>query len=321
MEVFVLKNQQRTGPFPVFRLQEMLDDGEIAADSLVWHEAMPAWTPLSAEPSLNSSLRFAKASPPPLPEHSDNSDGENPPPTPWLNPASRSDSGRPLPQGEAAPPTNPWRRFFARQLDLLLARAACTSAAVASGSADVWLFLQPTTALLILSPALLILAEAAFLTTVGTTPGKAALGLRVLAGDGSRLAFPAALKRSFLAWTGSGFGLPPVYLIPVLQWILSYRFLQKYRDTLWDRAALSRVTASPPHPAGIATAILITASWIYGTSQILLHSPISPSVTEQQRDAILRIRSSLPQSNPPSTSSTHPFLPIPNLTPPPSQPS
>jgi uncharacterized RDD family membrane protein YckC len=321
MEVFVLKNQQRTGPFPVFRLQEMLDDGEISTDSLVWHEAMPAWTPLSAEPSLNSSLRFTKASPPPLPEHSDDSDGENPQPNPWLNPASRSDSGRPLPQGEAAPPTHPWRRFFARQLDLLLARAACTSAAIASGSADVWLFLQPTTALLILSPALLILAEAAFLTTVGTTPGKAALGLRVLAGDGSRLAFPAALKRSFLAWTGSGFGLPPVYLIPLLQWILSYRFLQKYRDTLWDRAAHSHVTASPPRPLGIATAILITASWIYGTSQILLHSPISPSLPEQQRDAILRIRSSLPQANPPSTSFTHPFLPIPSLTPPPSQPS
>lgn len=321
MEVFVLKNQQRTGPFPVFRLQEMLDDGEISADSLVWHEAMPAWTPLSAEPSLNSSLRFTKASPPPLPEPPDDSTRADAPPDPWRSPASRSNDGRTLPQGETAPPTRPWRRFFARQLDLLLARAACTGAAVASGSADVWLFLQPTTALLILSPALLILAEAAFLTAVGTTPGKAALGLRVLASDGSRLAFPAALKRSFLAWTGSGFGLPPVYLIPLLQWILSYRFLEKYRDTLWDRAAQSRVTASPPHPLGIATAILITASWIYGTSQILLHAPISPSLPEQQRDAILRIRSSLPQAKPPTTSSTHPFLPIPSLTPPPSQPT
>jgi uncharacterized RDD family membrane protein YckC len=321
MEVFVLKNQQRTGPFPVFRLQEMLDDGEISADSLVWHEAMTAWTPLSAEPSLQSSLRFTKPSPPPLPEHSEDPSGANPQTNPWLNPPSRGNAGTHLPQGNAAAPTQPWRRFFARQLDLLLARAACTSAAVASGSADVWLFLQPTTALLILSPALLVLAEAAFLTTVGTTPGKAALGLRVLATDGSRLAFPAALKRSFLAWTGSGFGLPPVYLIPLLQWILGYRFLERYRDTLWDRAANSHVTASPPHPAGIATAILITASWIYGTSQILLHSPISPSVPEAQRDAILRIRSSLPQATPPTSSYAHPFLPIPSLTPPPSQPS
>jgi uncharacterized RDD family membrane protein YckC len=319
MEVFVLKDRQRTGPFPVFRLQEMLDDGEISPESLVWHEAMTAWTPLAAEPSLHSSLRFTKPSPPPLPAEAADDD----PHSLWRprEHPDRSGSAFPprFPGQPPLPATHPWRRFFARQLDLLLSRAACTGVAVAAGSADIWLFLQPTTALLIFSPAVFILAEAALLSTLGTTPGKAALGLRVLATDGSRLPFAVALKRSFLAWTGSGFGLPPVYLIPLLQWVLSYRFLGKYGDTLWDRAALSRVSATPLRPVGLAAAIVFTAAWIYGTSHILLHAPISPALSEKQRETIERFRASLPQAAPAACLDS--FPPIPGLTPAPSQPS
>jgi len=89
---------------------------------------------------------------------------------------------------------------------------------------------------------ILIPIEALFISSMGTTPGKMFLGLRVLASDGKRLTYSAALKRTFLVWIrGCGFGIP---IVNLFTWSLAYSRLKKTGTTYWDQSIGSVVHQS-----------------------------------------------------------------------------
>ncbi|CAH9019652.1 RDD family protein [Candidatus Nitrosacidococcus sp. I8] len=93
--------------------------------------------------------------------------------------------------------------------------------------------------ILILLYILWIPIEAAFLTTLGTTPAKWIFGIRVTSSSGKNLSYPAALKRSFLVWMqGCGFGIP---LIAIITCFFAYKRLKKSGTTLWDTSVHSMV--------------------------------------------------------------------------------
>jgi len=52
MQLFVASKGQRLGPFSLYRVTEMLDDGELSPDDLGWHAGRTEWTPLREIPSL-----------------------------------------------------------------------------------------------------------------------------------------------------------------------------------------------------------------------------------------------------------------------------
>lgn len=142
---------------------------------------------------------------------------------------------------------HPWRRFFARTVDLLtLGMLILLLLSFLVG----YLFPQnvesfvkalenPITAGIILY-LFWLPAEAALIATTGTTPAKWIFGISVLAVGSKKLSYSAALKRAFLVWIqGEGFGIPFVTLFTRL---FAYRRLTKTGTTLWDTSVGSVVT-------------------------------------------------------------------------------
>ncbi len=238
MEVYVLQDGERRGPFPVFRLQEMLDDKEIGPDVPVWHAGMNEWRRLADEPSLNTSLRLVRpaAEPPPLPEdHAA---------------VAADEAGRRLMRRLEAGATEQtaavlkarravaWRRFVARIIDLHMARAALVGGLALADADRAWDLMFPALTVVFVAPLAWVLGEAVCLKLAGTTPGRAMLGLRVRDRDGEFLTFRAALKRSILVWAaGSGLGLPMQFLLPPAQWAMGFHQYQTQGETIWDRTA------------------------------------------------------------------------------------
>ncbi len=182
----------RKGPVSLDVLRAMLLEGKVAQSTLVWKEGQASWAPLSELPDLQQVVR---AVPPELPK-----------------PTAREHL-------IALPLAGPWRRFFARLVDL-------------------WIIALPTAflvafALSILSPAFglwiqrpgsdyafgwlllpfVLLAEAGIFAIFGNTLGKALLGVSVTTVDAQRLTAARYLRRQLgIYWFGLGTGFPLVSL-------------------------------------------------------------------------------------------------------------
>ena len=141
---------------------------------------------------------------------------------------------------------HPWRRLFARTIDictaglvlfmLLIFAFSATMPEQAAG------FVKAIENPIIASVVLYLIwlpAEALLLSLFGTTPAKWLFGIRVAHPGGNLLSFAAALNRSFLVFVqGVGFGIPFVALFTQL---FAYRRLTKTGTTLWDTSTTAVV--------------------------------------------------------------------------------
>ena len=138
----------------------------------------------------------------------------------------------------------PWSRFFARYLDLLLFALLLAALILLVGPE----FLDEITQLNDAAFGILIMAawipfEAILLSSWGTTPGKAALGITLKTVNGDKLTFADAMRRSISVWArGVGCGLPIINLITAW-W--AYRKLQKTGTTSWDTVVHTEVFHAP----------------------------------------------------------------------------
>ena len=152
------------------------------------------------------------------------------------------------PQGNpfAAEHTHPWRRYFAKHVDVTLAIVAIIGLMVGvvllTGPAPAWLLVvlgNPFVAV-ILFVAIWVPLEAVLLATLGTTPARWIFGITVRGIDGGKLSLEQSLKRSALfAIQGLGLGIP---IIAIFTQYFGYRRLTHTGTTLWDTAAESVVT-------------------------------------------------------------------------------
>ena len=142
---------------------------------------------------------------------------------------------------------HPWRRLFARTVDictaglvlfmLLIFAFSATMPEQAAGFAKA--IENPIIASVVLY-LIWLPAEALLLSLFGTTPAKWLFGIRVEHPGGNLLSFAAALNRSFLVFVqGVGFGIPFVALFTQL---FAYRRLTKTGTTLWDTSTTAVVT-------------------------------------------------------------------------------
>jgi uncharacterized RDD family membrane protein YckC len=138
--------------------------------------------------------------------------------------------------------SHPWRRFFARMVDictaglvlflLLVVILSVTMPEQAAGFAKA--IENPIIASVVLYLVWLP-AEAVFLWLFGTTPAKWLFGIKVVHPGGDLLSISDALTRSFLVFVqGIGLGIP---LIALFTQLFAYRRLTKTGTTLWDRSA------------------------------------------------------------------------------------
>lgn len=149
----------------------------------------------------------------------------------------------PVPSADVLPTvSNPVRRLAARLIDetlyllAVLLPLGLSAYGLNGGTAAFgWL----------LSKLLELLAEPLLLHLLGTTPGKALMGLRLTRPDGSRLSFGEGAKRLLSVYT-CGLGL----CLPLVRWYVLYRCLKRCLEDepqLWDREIAYR-TVSEDYP-------------------------------------------------------------------------
>lgn len=141
---------------------------------------------------------------------------------------------------------HPWRRLFARTVDICTAGLVLFMLLIFAFSATIPEqaagFAKAIENPIIASVVLYLIwlpAEALLLSLFGTTPAKWLFGIRVAHPGGNLLSFAAALNRSFLVFVqGVGFGIPFVALFTQL---FAYRRLTKTGTTLWDTSTTAVV--------------------------------------------------------------------------------
>lgn len=138
--------------------------------------------------------------------------------------------------------TAPWRRFFAREIDLtlnsLLWSAFLTLVIGVNISEDFLVdaslsfLLVSTTGSLFITNVIVLLVEPLFLTFTGTTPGKFCFGLQVAADDGKRLTYREALRRTWdVLRKGYGFFIPIYWIIRMYK---SYKACKNDETLYWE---------------------------------------------------------------------------------------
>jgi uncharacterized RDD family membrane protein YckC len=149
---------------------------------------------------------------------------------------------------------HPWRRFFARSLDVFLFGGAVLAVLglvmglVSPGRAYLLTdLLNGLVGRYVITPVLMVTFAAPFIalsiSRTGGTPGKWLFGVRVTDGDGDRLDLRSAFAREVrAAMIGAGLGLPVVSLGLGYQ---AQAHLTARRVTPWDEAGGHVVTHAP----------------------------------------------------------------------------
>lgn len=134
---------------------------------------------------------------------------------------------------------HPWRRLFARTVDICTAGLVLFFLLIFAFSVmmpeQAAGFVKAVANPIVASVVLYLIwlpAEAVLLSLFGTTPAKWLFGIKVAHPGGGLLSFSESLNRSFLVFVqGVGFGIPFVALFTQL---FAYRRLTKTGTTLWD---------------------------------------------------------------------------------------
>lgn len=142
---------------------------------------------------------------------------------------------------------HPWRRFFARTLDLMLLGVPIAGTVfffVGFLFPELAPALAPLLANWVLAGVVVYLLwlpiEAFLLSAFATTPAKWIFGIRVLEWEGGKLPYLRSLSRAVLVCIqGDALGVP---LLAAITRFFAYRRLYRTGTTLWDETARSYAT-------------------------------------------------------------------------------
>lgn len=237
------QNGDAYGPVPVERLRTLIVSGELAARNWLWTPGMPAWERASTLPAFTEQIRAASLT-------CTTQGAEPAPPT--------------LPSAIRPRRAGPWARFWAQWLDIYLVRAMLMVLLALAGfrlERDGTRFLG-----FVLMLPVGLMVQALLLSTIGTTPGKALLGLRVRRWDDGLADRRTLLRRQGLLWfKGLALGLPVINLITLYQ---SKQDLDRARLTRWDEAAGTDVYQDE-HKPGLLFLCAMLIVIAEGTGQVL----------------------------------------------------
>ncbi|RYD17810.1 MAG: RDD family protein [Verrucomicrobiaceae bacterium] len=236
MEIWIIRDGEKTGPFHDFEVRRRIEDGELTADNVAWHEGMDGWKPLSEIELFRREFEKETA-----PTASDHIQPEEASPSPLTGPP-------PIPQQPLY-----GRRFWARWFDLAVYGGIwwfCLWAARQNVEAA---WLNPWIMFFKFVPWFVL--EALLIHYTGTTPGKWLLGMHVVNQDGSKLDLAASTRRSVrVMLTGVGFGWP---LLALFCHTLSYFTAKRLGTALWDYTGGHRVNAVPLNPLRLIPFVLV----------------------------------------------------------------
>lgn len=232
MDIWIIRDGEKTGPFHDFEIRRKIETGELPASTSAWHQGLDAWKPLAEIDIFTREFELP-----------------------------REPESDPEPVARTTPPPLPiqtyyLRRFWARGLDLSIYSALWWF--------GMWIARQDISAVMV-DPWVMFLhyvpwfvIETLIIHRFGATPGKWLLGLSVKNLDESRLEVSASLSRSVrILFIGIGFGWFP---LSVFCEILSLFIARRLGSPLWDHLGGHRVDAAPLNPLRILVFVAIFAA-------------------------------------------------------------
>lgn len=251
MDFYLSIAGKKEGPFGLLKVGALFESGEITRETLGWHQGLEEWKPIGEITALESVLwerqketpdsESGLAEPPPIPEEEGS--------LPEGGAVAISAEG-PLPEIAPLEPGRPFLRFWARGFDYLLVSVSVflftsynfpqiePGEAMADFLARYMEYLQSPEARNVARVQVFALiawhfVEGVLIHLIGTTPGKALLGITVMTEERFRIPVIRSIGRSFFVYfLGVGFYLFPFNIIGM---IFSFFRIMATGRCLWDQ--------------------------------------------------------------------------------------
>ncbi|MGJ8633810.1 MAG: RDD family protein [Luteolibacter sp.] len=243
MEVWLIRNGTKSGPFPDYEIRGRIEQGDLEGDVRAWHEDLPEWTELGKIEIFRKEFERvnSEAVPPPLPKE--------------LPERAESEVPKKETDSEKAGKGILVRRFFARWLDLALYSAFWWLGMYLVGKDIGGLLSNPASLLFLTMYVPWFAFEALLIQKFGRTPGKWLMGLRVVSDDGSGLEFKESVWRSIRVMVaGVGFGF---WILPLLCQTMSWFTARRIGKPIWDYLGKHKVVSEKLNPFRVIGLIVI----------------------------------------------------------------
>jgi|SRR5690554_2183510 len=240
---FYSDGKEKNGPFSFDELQ----NENINPDTLIWFEGLTDWTAAKYILELEEILQL---SPPPINMTDTVESSESNSALTEIDNTQNQNIEKSKVQKkweiESINNNYPWRRFFARTVDLFTSGLLMFMlfsyffGMTFPDSVDSYIkFIENPIGASIALYLLWIPTEALFLFIIGTTPAKWLFGIHVKGGDGENLSFFQSLSRAFQVYiSGEGLAIP---IITLFSRISCYRSLRANGKMSWDSSVGSNI--------------------------------------------------------------------------------
>ena len=256
MEIWIVKDGERSGPYQDFEVRRRINAGEWDENTPAWHEGMKEWGVLGG---IEYFKREFQKEPEPVKPPSLGEVAMEKHPEQGI--ASAADSKLRL-----------GRRFWSRWFDLYLYEGIWWIGMWAMGR-DIGA-LHDQTWVMILHFLPWFALEVVLLHRFGTTPGKWLMGLSVLNRDGSRMSLAESMRRAWRVYfIGIGMGWGFLALICQLMALVGTKRLGM---PIWDHAGGHQVVAEPLRGARVGAFVCL---WFVALQMQM--AVVSPYVIER----------------------------------------
>lgn len=217
MILWIIQDGKKLGPLEDYEVREMIREGKVSRDTRVWHEGADGWLSASDLGVLANE---------------------------FVAPEEKREAIQ-----IRLTPFKAWPRLGARLIDYLIYESILHSFSILCG-VNLWKGGDSSGWVVIGIVLPVILMEAAMVGSLGFTPGKWLLGLRVETLGGQRLSTGQAFVRSMRVWVlGMGMFIP---LMMIIGCCMSLWFGKKKGGMLWDLQSGFQVKGEQLTPKRIA---------------------------------------------------------------------
>lgn len=237
MDIYWIQDHEKKGPLPEVEVISMLEAGLIPETARAWHAGCAEWVRIHDLPVLKEMFTIRaeeeerrKAGEDALEDEAaeisvaEPVDGES---------VTEEEAEKDQEEDVVMVVPYPYVRFLGRMADVMMNMTLYLAVLRIFGLAFSPDFLPGSYEALLYLCLPMVLIETAFLGTLGTTPGKAMLGVSVRDYRGNRLSFSTAFRRSlFVMVLGLGCFAPSLM---VLALFFSWWWVRRFGFTPWDR--------------------------------------------------------------------------------------
>ena len=252
MDIYWIADKKQCGPASVPDVLSLVQMGELTPDTRGWHAGCEKWMPLRELPALAD---FLQEKPAPEPE-------EELPPVPGAAETPTEGKDATVPEGAV-------RVYLPSAAVRLLARLVDMALYVLLVFLVIYVRGIPFNAGLLPSSPLMwigfVVLEALLVGTLGTTPGKSLMGIRVHCVNGERMTMGRAFSRAglvFMCGMGMMVSLLPMFMMGYSWWVLRSRGI-----TVWDaRCATLPLQMAPVRTLRQFMAVAVLFCCVYTTA-------------------------------------------------------